>query len=122
MVNTVDIRADVAKNRLYIVLGGFFKDDEVKAAADKCIAEVKKLKPGFVVINDIREFKPASPAGADEIKRAQIFVKQSGGAKIIRVVGEAVLSQAQFERQAKEAGVASDTAASVAEAEKLLDK
>lgn len=121
MANKVDIRADVAKNRLYLVLGGFFADAEMVPIVDKCIAEAKKLKPGFDVINDISEFKPATPKGADEIKRAQIFVKENGVRKVIRVVGEAVLTQAQFDRQGKSAGYAADTASTVAEAEKILD-
>ena len=121
MANKIDIRADVAKNRLYLVLIGFFQDDEVKVASDKCIAEATKLKAGFDVINDISQFKPASPKGADEIKRAQLFVKQHGVKRVIRIVGDAVITQAQFSRQEKEAGYNADTAATLADAEKILD-
>jgi hypothetical protein len=103
------------------VLSGFFQDAEMGPIADKCIAETQKLKAGFDVINDISEFKPATPKGADEIKRAQLFVKQFGVRKVIRVVGEAVLTQAQFDRQSKSAGYAADTAPTVAAAEKMLD-
>lgn len=121
MANKIDIRADVAKNRLYLVLIGFFQDDEVQVASDKCIAEATKLKAGFDVINDISQFKPASPKGADEIKRAQLFVKQHGVKRVIRIVGDAVITQAQFSRQEKEAGYNADTAATLADAEKILD-
>jgi hypothetical protein len=121
VANKVDIHADIAKNRLYLVLDGFFQDDEIPKAADKCISEASKLKPGFDVINDISNFKPASPKGAEEIKRAQIYVKQNGVRRVIRVVGEAVLAQAQFDRQSKGSGLAADTAATVADAERILD-
>lgn len=121
MANKVDIRADIARNRLYLVLDGFFQDDELVKAADKCISEGAKLKPGFDVINDISNFKPASPKGAEEIKRAQIFIKQNGVKRVIRVVGEAVLAQAQFDRQSKGAGYSADTAATLADAERILD-
>jgi hypothetical protein len=121
MANKIDIRADVARNRLYLVLIGFFQDDEVKTASDKCIAEASKLKPGFDVINDISQFKPASPKGAEEIKRAQLFIKQHGVKRVIRIVGDAVITQAQFSRQEKEVGYNADTAATLAEAEKILD-
>lgn len=121
MANKIDIRADIVKNRLYLVLIGFFQDDEVKAASDKCIAEASKLKPGFDVINDISQFKPATPKGADEIKRTQLFVKQHGVKRVIRIVGDAVITQAQFSRQEKEAGYNADTAATLTEAEKILD-
>ncbi len=121
MANKVDIRADLAKNRLYIVLDGFFQDDELAKVADTCVSEATKLKPGFDVINDISNFKPATPKGADEIKRAQLFVKEHGVRRVIRVVGEAVLAQAQFDRQSKIAGYAADAAPTLAAAEKILD-
>jgi hypothetical protein len=117
----MDIRADLARNRLYIVLDGFFQDDELTKAADTCISEGAKLKQGFDIINDISNFKPASPKGAEEIKRAGIYVKQNGVRRVIRVVGEAVLAQAQFDRQAKGAGYNADTAATIADAERMLD-
>jgi hypothetical protein len=120
MANKIDIRADVAKNRLYIVLGGFFQDEEIRQAADKCISESSKLRPGFAAISDQREFKPATPKGTEEIKRAQLFLKQQG-ATLMRVVGDNVLAGAQFERQSKESGLMANTASSVAEAEKILD-
>jgi hypothetical protein len=121
VANKIDMRADIGKNRLYIVLGGFFQDDEVKQAADKCIAEATKLKAGFGVVNDISEFKPASPKGADEIKRAQLFVKQHGVGRVIRVVGQASLTQSQFDRQGKDAGLQAEVAATVADADRMLD-
>lgn len=120
MANKIDIRADVSKNRLYIVLGGFFQDEEVRVASDKCITEAGKLSRGFGVVNDISEFKPATPKGAEEIKRAQLFVKENGVGRVIRVVGQASLTQSQFERQSKDAGYQAEVAATVADAEKML--
>ncbi len=121
MANKVDIHADVAKNRLYMILGGFFQDEEVEKAVDKVMEEVNKLKPGFDVINDISEFKPASPKAAEEIKRGQLFVVQNGMRKTIRIFGESVIAEAQFDRQSKASGYKADTAASIAEAERILD-
>lgn len=121
MANKIDIRADVSRNRLYLVLGGFFQDDEVKQASDKCIAEATRLKPGFGVVNDISEFKPATPQGAEEIKRSQVFVKQHGVGRVIRVVGQASLTQSQFDRQSKDAGYQAEVAATVADADRMLD-
>jgi hypothetical protein len=114
------IQADTAKNRLNITLNGFFSDAEVTAAVDKIIDEAKKLKPGFVVINDVSNFKPASQTAVGEMKRAQVFVKENGAARIIRVVGEATLASMQLSRSGKEAGYDADTVGSLAEVEKLL--
>jgi hypothetical protein len=119
MANKVDIRADVMKNRLYLILAGFFDDSEMTGVADKCIAEVKKLKPGFDIINDISQCKSASDKGILELMRAQTFIKQSGVNKVVRITGD-IITQAQFSRQGKEAGYDALTAASIADAEKML--
>jgi hypothetical protein len=122
MANKIDVRANVAKNRLYMALDGFFSDEEAKQTADKGIAEASKLKAGFDIVNDIRGFKPTSPNGAAEIKRALIFCKQQGLRHVIRVVDQAaVIGEVQFSRQSKDVGLAVDTATSVEEADKILD-
>jgi hypothetical protein len=107
-------------NRLYLILSGFFSDEELKAAGDKTIQEAKKLRPGFAVINDISNFKPASAAGIAEVKRAQLFIMEHGAGKVVRVVGPAALTSMQFSRTSKEVGYQADAVASVEEAEKFL--
>jgi hypothetical protein len=113
--------ADVPKNRLYLILKGFMPDEMVKAAADLTIEEAKKLQPGFQVINDISELKPASQAGADEIKRAQAFLGSRGVKRVIRIVKpDNVTAKLQFARSSKDFYKA-DTAASIEDAESILD-
>lgn len=114
------IKADNDKNRLYITLNGFFSDQEVSAAVDAIIDGAKQLKTGFDVINDISNFKPASQDAKSEMKRAQVFVKENGAKRVIRVVGEATISSMQLSSTAKEAGYEADTVATMADAEKLL--
>ncbi|MGA2368708.1 MAG: hypothetical protein ABSF74_09110 [Dehalococcoidia bacterium] len=89
----------------------------MKEAADKTIVEVKKLKPGFDIINDISECKPATIKGIEEIKRAQLVIKEGGVRRVIRIVGHSV-TEGQFARKSQEAGYEADTAPSIAEAEK----
>lgn len=113
--------ADIAKNRLYIELSGFMMDGEVAAAADMCIAEGKKLHKGFDIINDISTFKPATPAGADEIKRAQMALGEMGVGHVIRVVGASSIATMQFNRTQNAAGYVADTTATKADAEKMLE-
>ena len=118
------INANVLKNRLYVTLQGFFTDDEVHEASERTIAEIKNLRPGFDVINDISKFKPATPAGAEDIKRSQIFAKERGAKRIFRVVGKDMVASAiatiQFSRTSHTAGYEADIVATVEEAEKLL--
>jgi hypothetical protein len=115
------IKADVQKNRLYIKLVGFFSTEEMKKATDDTISEVRKLKPGYDVITDVSEFKPAGPETVKEIERGQAHFKATGVGHGIRVVGESVLTGMQFNRTGKGVGYIPDAVATVEEAEKLLD-
>jgi hypothetical protein len=124
MEKKVEIRSDIAKNRLIIVLSGFITDGEAKVAADKAIAETAKLRSGFDVINDSSNFKPASANGAQEIFRAVNHMKQIGIGHAMRISGDAVITDSQLTRISKEAGFDQglrQTAGSVAEAERILD-
>ncbi len=118
------IYANVPKNRLYLTLHGFLSDGELHTAYDQTIAEIKKLRPGFTIINDISGFKPATPLGAEDIQRAQVFAKEHGAKRIIRVVGKDKVASAiatmQFSRTSRTAGVEADIVATVEEAERLL--
>jgi hypothetical protein len=119
-----NIYANVSKNRLYLILHGFFTDDEVHKSITRTIAEIKKLRPGFDIINDISDFKPATPVGAEDIKQAQLFAKEHGAKRIIRVLGKdkiaSTISAMQFSRTSRIAGYEADMVATVEEAEKLL--
>jgi hypothetical protein len=115
------VKADVAKNRLYVTMVGFFKAEEMKECTDKTIEESKKLKSGYDVVTDISQFKPAGPETVKEIERGQAHFKATGVGRGIRVVGESVLSGMQFTRTGKTIGYDPDTVATVADAEKLLD-
>lgn len=115
------VKADVAKNRLYITMVGFLKVDEMKKCTDEVIEESKKLKRGYDVITDISQFKPAGPETVKEIERGQEHFKATGVGRGIRVVGESVLSGMQFSRTGKTIGYDPDTVATVADADKLLD-
>ena len=115
------VRADLEKNRLYVKLVGFFDYDEMKASTDKSIEEARKLKPGFDVINDISEFKPASQNILHEIERAQAYLKKAGIRRGIRVQGKAKLTNIQFSRIGKAVDYIAEAVETLEEAEKLLD-
>ncbi len=115
------IRADIQKNRLYVKFVGFFDYNEMKASTDKTIEEAKKLKPGFDVINDVSEFKPAGQDMLKEIERAQSYLKKAGVRHGIRVEGKAKLTNIQFSRIGKTVDYVADIVETMEEAEKLLD-
>ena len=114
-----DVRVDTAKNRIYIRLAGFMEDAELDQAAAAVRREGSRLKPGFGVVNDISEFKPASAEGAQKIAAAQKYMAERGMGTVVRIAS--ALSNLQFQRTAKGAGYKGLTASSVTEADALLD-
>lgn len=100
----LEIKVDSIKNFIFIKMGGFMHDDEMKKAADKVISESKRLKKGYTVITDVTKFSPSSQAGALEIQKAQKFLLDNGASKFVRIV-ESVLGKMQFTKNAKEVGL-----------------
>jgi hypothetical protein len=116
------IEVSVTRNRIYIGLEGYFRDEEAAEVADRMIRELKKLRPGFDLVNDISQFKPASSAAAAHILRVQGVMKELGVRRIVRVVAGNALGNMQIRRAANEAGLEAQIAATREEAERLLDK
>jgi hypothetical protein len=119
-----EVKSDAVKNRLYIKISGFITDQELKEATDKIISNLNGLKPGFDVINDISGIKAGGmPKNTDSLIHAQGLIKKAGVNRIIRVVAS-VMTKLQFSESGMKAGYAKDaeTAPSLEEAEKMLDK
>ncbi|MDH4262599.1 MAG: hypothetical protein OEV78_06075 [Spirochaetia bacterium] len=119
--NIYDIYAKPEKNRIYMKLKGFFRDEQVKEASDKFLSELEKLQPNFDIINDISEFRPATAKGAQIIKDAQIKVAQKGIKRLVRIVDKSVSGLLQFKTTAKEAGYDGIAVSSLEEAIKYLE-
>ena len=118
-----DIRADVLKNRLYIVIQGFMSEEDAVIISDKASTEQRKLRPGFDVINDIRRLQPASPKASQLYSRQLEVGKEIGIGRVVRIVGDQVITKMQLTKALKDSvGVVAETAASVEEAERLLDR
>lgn len=117
-----EVRIDPIKNRLYLKFAGLLTADELRQAVDAGLGALDELSSGFDVITDISDFKVASPDGAQEIERAQRLLKARGMRQIIRVVGAEALGKMQFKRTSNETGIPWKTAASVADAERMLDR
>lgn len=98
-----EVTVNTDKNYMLLILKGYMKDEEIKAAAAKVLSEADKLIPGFTIINDISEFKPTMPSGAEEIRKTQAAVFQKGIGKVIRIMGKSVIAGMQFSRMQKEA-------------------
>lgn len=110
-----NIQSDIRKNLLILHLEGNMTDAELRQGAADVVREAAKLKPGFVVINDISKMKPATQTGAEEILKAQKQVAAMGVGRIIRVT-EDPISKMQFSRTARQAGYQAENASSMEEA------
>jgi hypothetical protein len=115
------LKTDTQKNRLYLTLSGLMNDDETKKAADACIEAMKKLRPGFKVVNDISQFRPLTKEGVGHVKRVGELAVKLGMTATVRVMGISPTALHQFQRVSKEAGYTAYTAQSLEEAEAMLD-
>ena len=118
-MGSCDVKADTTANRVYVTLRGFSSDEEMQSHVSRVASEVRKLKPGFVMISDISNMKPATPNGTKMLQDIMQLYRKQGIARIIRIVGEDVIAKGQFNRIAKDAGIEVHYVTSHAEAEKL---
>jgi hypothetical protein len=117
-----EVDTDRRTNTLYLTLAGTMSEAEMRDARDETVAAAKRLDSGFDIVNDISTFAPPSPEAAQPIKEAQKRLVEMGVDTTVRVVTDetsAVVTNA-FERRSRDAGYTGETAASVAEAERIL--
>ncbi len=118
----IQIRKDVSKNRVYIKLKGFFQDEDVKSACEQILTAVKGMTPGFDIVNDISEFKPASSKATEYIAHLQEEVGKLQVGKVVRIVGNNVLGKTQLVRTSqKVVGYRAYNVAAMQDALNLLD-
>jgi hypothetical protein len=115
-MGTCDVRADIGANRLYVTLKGYSPDQEMEEHLKRVVAEVRKLSRGFVMVSDISQMKTTTAGGAAALKDAMEAYKKQGIAKIVRIVGEDIIAKGQFNRVARDAGIAVEYVASLDEA------
>ena len=118
---TYNVRVNTLKNRLYISLVGYFSLEEIARCGDETIAATKKLRPGYDVITDIRQFKAGSPDVAKDIERVQAHFRKSGARQGVRIVAaDNLLTGIQFRRTGTQAQYNSVNVDSLEAAEALL--
>ena len=81
------VKADIKHNRMYLKFSGSYSIEETIPVINMINHEVVKLKPGFGVINDLRELKYVNLKAALRIKKGTTILQQQGARHLIRVVG-----------------------------------
>lgn len=79
--------AEKNKNLLNMRLAGSFILEDTSPIIDKIHTEVVKLKPGFDVINDVRDLNKLDTKTANEIKKGTKILEERGAKRLIRIVG-----------------------------------
>jgi hypothetical protein len=119
-MGTCEFHADSVRNRLTIKLSGFSDDAEMERHVKRVIAELPKLRPGFVMVSDITGLKTTTQGGASALREAMSAYKRHGIARIVRIVGEDVMAKMQLQRLTQEAGIPVNYVTSHAAVEELL--
>jgi hypothetical protein len=115
-----EARTDLVRNRLYIKTAGFPTESEMEQHARRIVAELAKLRTGFVVIADITEMKATTPAGAAALLGLLQEYKRRGISRIVRIVSDEVLAKMQLQRITQEADIPVVHVTSLAAADALL--
>lgn len=123
-MGTFDIKANTLKSRLYIRLGGFFRETDVAPTLGALRAEVGKFQGPFDVVMDISKFVPGSPQAAEALRQGGEIVKHGGRRRAVRVTGGIITGLMQFKRLIGGVFEEDETvryASSVEEADSILD-
>ena len=114
---------NIVKNRAYLELRGKLSETDLQTWADDAVVQFRRLKTGFSVVSDILDCEPASEAGRQIIQTLQRAAKEMGMGAVVRITkGANPVTANQWQRSSRAVGYTAQEAASIAEADALLDK
>jgi DNA repair photolyase len=114
----VSVKADIDKNRLYTTLKGHLSKADIFTLPEDLRHEANKLKPGYLAISDVSEYKPISNENLDTISKIMEAAIETKMGTTIRVVSDASESDLQKLSSSKH-GYKAFICRTLAEAEKL---
>jgi hypothetical protein len=118
-----EFRADVPKNRLYLCMSGFFREDEGPEMLRRLAGELDKLRHNFDVILEMTGLRPGSPETAEMLHKAGELIKARGRRRGVWIISASATTLLQFKRELGglfEPGT-TRTAGSIPEAEYVLE-
>ncbi|WP_135664142.1 hypothetical protein [Halorhabdus rudnickae] len=98
-----DVEVDTARNRMTLTLEGQLDKSQIEAIIDEMAEGAKQLDEGWGLINDISEFKPAADDDEADLKEGAVQAGRLGMDTVVRVTGESVTAEFQWERIGEEA-------------------
>lgn len=90
------VKANIEKNRLIILLGGFITEEEAASIKIEIMVESARLNSGFDIITDITLFRLGLAGSERVFKDILKIVEEKKVNRIVRVVGGAQAGMVQF--------------------------
>lgn len=106
---------------VHITLSGQLDEQEAIAAAERSAEKFEQAEEGFYLINDISDFVPLSQDAAGAIEKGKQAAAEAGAQAAVRVTGDSVVGEMQFERVGDGGQYEAATAETVDEARELLE-
>lgn len=115
------IRVNSTLNRMHLVLNGFWKSiDDVPAYCEDFGKALSRLKPGFTILADLRDFSSSVSVAEVHVKVQTLAVK-SGLSKTAEVIKKNnAIAKMATDNYSKNSGMKHATFTSIEEAEKWL--
>jgi len=92
------VEVDDKRNRLTIVLSGTIGKADAESLIGEINSALERLRPGFDVVNDMREFQLGHIAAATVLEQTIALLQQHQVGRIVRIVGDSKTALAQFTR------------------------
>jgi hypothetical protein len=101
-----ETHSNIELNYLLIVIRGRLDRASAEALVASFAGHVQKLRPGFSIINDLSEARPAHDDVVQVMKAGQHAMFVAGAARVIRVIADgSAASSLQFSRTQREMNV-----------------
>lgn len=111
------------ENRLYVDLRGYGTAADGDRLTEEVRAATDRLEPGFSVVVDFREYRPAEPDAVDRLERVRRAIEAADAAATVTVLPDSATGRPHFAPAGSNGdGYAVATAESIEEAEALLDR
>lgn len=117
------LRADTARNVLYMTQAGHAEADDMRRMREEYAQALGRMRPGFVLVNDQREVE-SFPDEALEIGRELVTLTAAHAVgTVIRVVPESLLPRTRISRilAGSEASYGTTRVATLDEAERAVE-
>ena len=115
----IEVKADPFKNRLYMKLIGLSSPERARELKHKLSRELKKLKPGFTMLNDSRRLLLEPGTIQPMIYEIMRLIADVKPQKIARIVGDK--PGVELDKISKLAGYEAKVFDSITKAEEYLD-